>query len=47
VKVGEHTAFYGVSPSGWSNDGLGLAWLQQVFQRLTASKARRSTAYCY
>jgi hypothetical protein len=41
VKVGEHTAFFGVSPSGWSNDGLGLAWLQQVFQRLTASKARR------
>jgi hypothetical protein len=41
VKVGEHMAFFGVSPSGWSNDGLGLARLQQVFQRFTASKARR------
>jgi hypothetical protein len=28
VKVGEHMAFFGVSGSGWSNDGLGLAWLQ-------------------
>ena len=41
VKVGEHMAFFGTSPSGWSNDGLGLAWLQQVFQRFTAPKARR------
>jgi hypothetical protein len=41
VKVGEHIAFFGVSGSGWSNDGLGLAWLQQVFERFTAPKARR------
>jgi hypothetical protein len=41
VKVGEHMAFFGVSGSGWSNDGLGLAWLQQVFERFTAPKARR------
>jgi hypothetical protein len=41
VKVGEHMAFFGVSSSGWSNDGLGLAWLQQVFERFTAKKARR------
>ena len=41
VKVGEHMAFFGVSGSGWSNDGLGLAWLQQVFERFTAAKARR------
>lgn len=34
-------AFFGISGSGWSNDGLGLAWLQQVFQRFTAEKARR------
>lgn len=39
--MGEHMAFFGVSGSGWSNDGLGLAWLQQVLQRFTASKARR------
>jgi hypothetical protein len=41
VKVGEHMAFFGVSGSGWSNDGLDLAWLQQVFERFTAAKARR------
>ena len=41
VKVGEHMAFFGVSGSGWSNNGLGLAWLQQVFERFTAAKARR------
>jgi hypothetical protein len=41
VKVGEHMAFFGVSGSGWSNDGLGLAWLQQVFERFTTAKARR------
>jgi hypothetical protein len=34
-------AFIGVSGSGWWNDGLGLAWLQQVFERFTAAKARR------
>jgi hypothetical protein len=39
VKVGEHMAFFGVSGSGWSNDGLGLAWLQQVFERFTTAKA--------
>ena len=41
VKVGEHMAFFGVSGSGWSNDSLGLAWLQQVFDRFTKDKARR------
>ena len=41
VKVGEHMAFFGVSSSGWSNNGLGLAWLQQVFERFTTAKARR------
>jgi hypothetical protein len=41
VRVGEHMAFFGVSGSGWSNHSLGLAWLQQVFERFTAPKARR------
>ena len=41
VKVEEHMVFFGVSQSGWSNDSLGLAWLQQVFQRFIASKAQR------
>ena len=31
VKVGEHMCFFGTSQSGWSNDGIGLAWLQQTF----------------
>jgi hypothetical protein len=29
------------SASGWSNNELGLAWLQQVFEHHTAAKARR------
>jgi hypothetical protein len=37
-------AFFGVSGSGWSNNRLSLAWLQQVFKRFTAAKARRK--YC-
>ena len=41
VKVEDHMAFFGVSQSGWSNDGLSLAWLQQVFDRFTKAKARR------
>jgi hypothetical protein len=30
------------SDSGWSNNQIGLAWLEQVFDRLTKEKARRS-----
>ncbi|RMZ71416.1 pogo transposable [Pyrenophora seminiperda CCB06] len=41
VKVGEHMAFFGVRSSGWSNNGLSLAWRQQVFERFTTGKARR------
>jgi hypothetical protein len=29
------------SPSGWTNNKIGLAWLEQVFDRCTKSKARR------
>lgn len=42
VEVGKHQAFFATSPSGWTNNDLGLAWLEQVFDRLTKSKARSS-----
>jgi hypothetical protein len=41
VQAGKHEAFFANSPTGWSNNSLGLAWLEQVFQRYTAEKARR------
>ena len=37
----EHSVFTAVSPSGWSNEAVGLGWLKQVFNRFTKSKARR------
>jgi hypothetical protein len=38
----EHKAFFVSSPSGWTNNQLGLAWLKQVFDCETKAKARRS-----
>src|SRR5205814_1010093 len=32
------TAYFGCSESGWSNDGLGLKWLEQVFEHHTCEK---------
>lgn len=40
LEVGKHQIFAATSPSGWSNDNLGLAWLEQVFERSTKTKAR-------
>ncbi|KAI1675628.1 DDE-1 domain containing protein [Pyrenophora tritici-repentis] len=37
----QHQVFIANSPTGWTNNELGLAWLQQVFNRYTAAKARR------
>ena len=37
----QHQIFVSHSASGWLNNDLGLAWLQQVFERFTAAKARR------
>jgi hypothetical protein len=37
-----HETFFTSSPSGWTNNDLGLAWLKQVFNRETKAKARRS-----
>jgi hypothetical protein len=37
----KHHAFFGHSPSGWSNDNLSLAWLKECFHKQTKEKARR------
>ena len=37
----QHQIFVSHSATGWSNNDLGLAWLEQVFDRYTAAKARR------
>jgi hypothetical protein len=37
-----HQARISSSPSGWTNNEIGLAWLQQVFDRNTKAKARSS-----
>ena len=42
IKPKQHKVFVGASPSGWSNNELGLAWLEQVFNRFTKKKARRN-----
>jgi hypothetical protein len=39
VEAGKHQVFCTTSPSGWSNDDVGLAWLVQVFDRRTKRKA--------
>jgi hypothetical protein len=41
VKAGKHDVFLTSTASGWSNNDLGLAWLEQVFNRCTKEKARR------
>jgi hypothetical protein len=41
--ITEETPIFATSsPTGWSNDEIGLAWLSQVFDRHTKEKARRS-----
>ncbi len=35
-------AFFSASPTGWTNNELGLAWLKQVFEPSTRPKARSS-----
>ena len=41
VETYKHQLFFANSASGWTNNELGLAWLEQVFQRFTKEKARR------
>jgi hypothetical protein len=40
VEAGKHEVFFSNSASGWTNNDVGLAWLEQVFERFTKQKAR-------
>lgn len=37
----KHSLYVGVSPTGWTNDDLGVEWLKKVFDPPTERKARR------
>jgi hypothetical protein len=41
IEAGKHCVFLGKSPSGWSNNELGMAWLEQLFDCFTKEKAQR------
>jgi hypothetical protein len=41
IDAEKHSVHVSVSPSGWTNNDIGLAWLEQVFDRYTKDKARR------
>jgi hypothetical protein len=41
IEPGKHLVHVASSPTGWTNNDLGLAWLEQVFDRYTKEKARR------
>ena len=41
-EASKHQAFFTASPTGWTNNDIGLAWLKQVFDRETKAKARSS-----
>jgi hypothetical protein len=41
IEAGKHTIHVASSPTGWTNNNIGSAWLEQVFDRYTKSKARR------
>jgi hypothetical protein len=41
IKPGVHSVLVSSSPTGWTNNEAGLAWLKQVFNRFTKAKARR------
>jgi hypothetical protein len=38
----EHSVYVTPSPLGWTNNDIGLAWFEQVFDRHTKEKARQS-----
>ena len=42
IEAENHLIHVASSPSGWTNNDIGLAWLEQVFDRYTKAKARRS-----
>jgi hypothetical protein len=41
IQPGIHSVLVSSSPTGWTNSNIGLAWLEQVFDRFTKTKARR------
>jgi hypothetical protein len=41
IEAGKYEVFISSSPSGWSNDNVGLAWLEQVFDRCTKQRSGR------
>lgn len=40
MDLERHHCYFTTSPLGWTNDDIGLAWLEQVFDRETKAKAR-------
>ena len=40
IEAGKHQIHVASSPTGWTNNDIGLAWLEQVFDRYTKPKAR-------
>lgn len=42
IEPGKHVVHFTSTPSGWTNDDVGVAWLEQVFNRYTKQKARRA-----
>jgi hypothetical protein len=42
IESGEHSVHVSSSPSGWTNNDIGLSWLRDVFDRYTKEKCRRS-----
>lgn len=39
IEAGKHQVFVSSTPTGWTNDDVGLSWLEQVFDRETKLKA--------
>ena len=42
IEPEKHSVFVTATPSGWTNDEMRLAWLEQLFNRYTKKKVRRS-----
>jgi hypothetical protein len=45
IKAGKYDVIVTTYPLGWSNNDVGLAWLEQVYDRCTKQKARRGRDY--
>jgi hypothetical protein len=41
IESGEHSVHVSSSPSGWTNNDIGLSWLRDVFDRYIKEKCRR------